>query len=226
MLFGIQARSPAGAGFPGGTASGTHSAPPAQLLNGAISFHEASSADDAVSALRASLKSSAVVKRDGAWREAPAGDLVLGDLVKLVAGCTAPADCVLNGGHCEVDQSALTGESLPVPLDRGGEVMMSSTVVRGEAEATVVRTGASTFLGKTAGMISGTMSRPRFHAVLLRIMSALITVSAVVCFTVLGFLLDNERLTFEEAISIFVILLVVRREATDPTPLPYPPARP
>lgn len=180
-----------------------------QALNGSISFYEASRADDAVSALKASLQPKTFAKRDGEWRETPSAEVVPGDLVKLGAGATVPADCVLNGGHVEVDQSALTGESLPVPLDRGGEVLMSAAVVRGEAEATVVRTGANTFLGKTAALISGTVSRPRFAAVLLRIMGALIGVSIIVCFTVLGFLINNELSTFEEAISIFVILLVV-----------------
>jgi H+-transporting ATPase len=90
-----------------------------------------------VAALKASLKPSATVKRDGSWQNIDAKFLVPGDMVLLGAGSAVPADCLINDGRLEVDQSALTGESLPVTMYRGDSAKMGSTAVRGEVEATV-----------------------------------------------------------------------------------------
>ena len=94
-----------------------------------------------------------------------ASQVVPGDLVMLGAGAAVPADCKVNGGRIEVDQAALTGESLPVKTTAGGEPKMGSTIVRGEVEATVEATGSRTFLGKTAAMIGSVDERSRFEKV-------------------------------------------------------------
>lgn len=99
--------------------------------------YETIKAADAVAALKASLKPSATVKRDGSWQTIDAKMLVPGDMVLLGAGSAIPADCLINDGRLEVDQSALTGESLPVTMYRGDSCKMGSTAVRGEVEATV-----------------------------------------------------------------------------------------
>ncbi len=99
-------------------------------------------AADAVAALKASLKPTATCKRDGKWQVIDAKQLVPGDLVLLGAGSSVPADCVVNDGRIEVDQSALTGESLPVTMYKGSEAKMGSTVTRGEVEATVDVSGS------------------------------------------------------------------------------------
>lgn len=117
------------------------SCPSLQFLNGHIAFYEAYTADDAVAALKSALQPSVFAKRDGAWRALLTAELVPGDLVKLSSGATVPADCKLNDDRVQVDNSSLTGESQPVAVNRDGCVMMGSTVVRGEAEATVVCTG-------------------------------------------------------------------------------------
>jgi H+-transporting ATPase len=163
-----------------------------------------------VAALKNSLKPNAVVKRDGAWRNMDAAELVPGDLVALGAGAAVPADCRVLAGRVEVDQAALTGESLPVKMAPGrGEPKLGSTVVRGEAEAAVAFTGSRTFLGKTAAMIQSVEQQSRFQKVLLRIMAFLIAISIVLCATVLGFLIHVERMSFADAISFTVVLLVV-----------------
>jgi H+-transporting ATPase len=171
--------------------------------------YEANKAGNAVAALKASLKPSAVCKRDGEWRRLDASLLVPGDLVTLGAGAAVPADCIVNGSRVQVDQAALTGESQPVKMARGGQPKMGSTVVLGEAEATVEHTGSATFLGKTAAMIQSVDSMSRFQKVLLRIMFFLIAISLVLCATVLGFLMSVERASFADAISFTVVLLVV-----------------
>jgi H+-transporting ATPase len=107
--------------------------PPSRWL---FRFYEITKAGDAVAALKRSLKPTATVKRDGAWRTIDAALLVPGDLVLLAAGSAIPADCRINGDQSEidVDQSALTGESLPVVKNAEEACPMGATVVRGEVE--------------------------------------------------------------------------------------------
>jgi H+-transporting ATPase len=124
-----------------------------QFANASIAFYETTKSGDAVAALRASLKPEAVVKRDGSWRSIDASMLVPGDLVLLSTGAAVPADCRINEGSIEVDQAALTGESLPVTMYQGDSCKMGSTVVRSEVEATVEFTGVKTFFGKTASLL-------------------------------------------------------------------------
>jgi len=86
------------------------------FANAGLGFYETTKAGDAVAALRASLKPVAVVSRDGTFKNIDASFLVPGDLIKVAAGSAVPADCRLNEGQVEVDQSALTGESIPVKI--------------------------------------------------------------------------------------------------------------
>jgi len=179
-----------------------------QFINGTLSFYEANKAGNAVAALKASLKPNAVVKRDGKWQNMDAATVVPGDLVMLGAGAAVPADCIVNGGRIEVDQAALTGESLPVTMTFGSKPKMGSTVTRGEVEGTVEFTGGATFFGKTAAMIQSVEEMSHFTKVLLKIMAFLISISLVLCFTVLGFLMNTEKQSFPDAISFTVVLLV------------------
>jgi len=181
-----------------------------QFINGTLSFYEANKAGNAVAALKASLKPNATVKRDGKWGNMDAALLVPGDLVMLGAGAAVPADCRVNAGRIEVDQAALTGESLPVTMtgEAGSQPKMGSTVTRGEVEATVEYTGKNTFFGKTAAMIQSVEEMSHFQKILIKIMIFLITISLVLCATVLGFLMNNEKQSFADAISFTVVLLV------------------
>jgi len=137
------------------------------FANASLGFYEATKAEDAVEALKKQLKPEATVKRDGKWINMDATMIVPGDLVLLSSGGSVPADvrnhgCKSTNTNTElaVDQSSLTGESLPVTLYRLDQVKQGSTVVAGEAHATVEFTGVNTFLGKTASMIeSGTKSK-------------------------------------------------------------------
>ena len=90
-----------------------------QFTNASISYYEITKAGDAVAALKAQLKPLATVKRDGQWKNIDAKYVVPGDLVLLASGSAIPADCLVNEGTIEVDQAALTGESLPVTMYRG-----------------------------------------------------------------------------------------------------------
>ena len=105
-----------------------------QFTNASISFYETNKAGNAIAALKSSLKPSATCKRDGTWQVIDAALLVPGDTVMLGSGSAIPADCRVNNSEIDVDQAALTGESLPVTFYKGDSVKMGSTVVRGEVE--------------------------------------------------------------------------------------------
>lgn len=124
-----------------------------QFANASIGYYEITKAGDAVAALKSQLQAKATVKRDGNWSNINAALVVPGDLVLLAAGSAVPADCRVNEGQIEVDQAALTGESLPVTMYQGDSCKMGSTVARGEQEGTVEFTGANTFFGKTAALL-------------------------------------------------------------------------
>eukprot|EP01116_Phalansterium_solitarium_P007555 TRINITY_DN202_c0_g1_i4.p1 TRINITY_DN202_c0_g1~~TRINITY_DN202_c0_g1_i4.p1 ORF type:complete len:804 (+),score=375.80 TRINITY_DN202_c0_g1_i4:102-2513(+) len=179
-----------------------------QFINAGIGFYESAKAGDAVAALKASLKPSATCKRDGVWQVVDAGTLVPGDLVQLNAGFAVPADCIVNEGRIEVDQAALTGESLPVTMVKGDSPKMGSNVTRGEVEASVQFTGKNTFFGRTAQMIQGVNELGNLQKVLLKIMSALTVVSVVLCLITLVYLIAGKSVHIVEALNFVVVLLV------------------
>ena len=124
------------------------------LSNAVVGFWEEHQAGDAIAALKARLAIKAKVKRDGKWEDPKASDLVPGDVVRLRLGDIVPADArLLDGDSIEVDQSALTGESLPVTAKPGGQVYSGSIIRQGEIDAMVYATGTNTYFGKTAQMV-------------------------------------------------------------------------
>eukprot|EP00961_Rhodomonas_salina_P056906 765012-Rhodomonas_salina.1 len=184
-----------------------------QLINAGISFYETTKAGNAVAALKSSLKAKGTVKRDGKWQDIEAALLVPGDMVLLAAGSSIPADCWVNEGEIEVDQAAMTGESLPVTFTRGDLSKMGSTVVRGEVEGTVQSTGANTFFGKTASMIQSAESTGgSLQKMLMQIMVILVSLSLVLCITAFFYLnfdvLKGEENAWKHALSFSVVVLV------------------
>ena len=143
------------------------------LMNGVVAFVEEHQAAGAIAALKKGLASSARALRDGAWSTVAVRELVPGDVVRVRLGDVVPADLrVLEDVTIEVDQSALTGESLAVPRGRGQVLYSGSVLVRGEADAVVYATGASSFMGKTTALVqtAGSVSRsmPRNAARMIR----------------------------------------------------------
>ena len=128
-------------------------------------------------------------------------------MVLLASGSAIPADCIVNEGVIEVDQAALTGESLPVTMYKGSSCKMGSNVVRGEVEGTVEFTGGNTFFGKTASLLQGSDEISNFQKVLLRIVIVLVIISFVLSGIVFGYLL-SEKAGFEESLSFTVVLIV------------------
>jgi H+-transporting ATPase len=150
------------------------------VLNGFMGWREETNAGNAIDALKAALAPQARVKRNGRWVELPAKELVPGDLVILKLGDIVPADSKLGEGQpMEVDQAALTGESLPVTVFPGDVVYSGSVIKRGELHATVYATGSNTFFGKAAQLVASVESRGHLQMVLLKIAYFLMSIGTV-----------------------------------------------
>ena len=153
------------------------------VFNAAIGFLHEGRAQRALALLRQRLTVNARVLRDGRWQLIPAAGLVPEDMVRLRAGDIIPADVRLTDGGILVDQSVLTGESLPVERGSGEAVYSGSLVRRGEATGAVTATGARTYFGKTAELVVRAKAPPRTERVILKIaeyLGILVLVLAVV----------------------------------------------
>ncbi|CAL9753717.1 unnamed protein product [Musa acuminata subsp. burmannicoides] len=137
------------------------------VINSTISFIEENNAGNAAAALMARLAPKAKVLRDGTWAEQDAAILVPGDIISIKLGDIIPADSrLLEGDPLKIDQSALTGESLPVTKNPGSGVYSGSTCKQGEIEAVVIATGVHTFFGKAAHLVDSTNQVGHFQKVL------------------------------------------------------------
>jgi len=123
------------------------------VFNAALAYFQEGRAQATLAALKSRLALNASVERDGAWKTVPAAELVCGDLVKLSLGAVVAADVHLTGGSVELDQSMLTGESLPIDAGPGADTFAGALVRRGEATAVVTATGARTKFGRTAELV-------------------------------------------------------------------------
>ena len=123
------------------------------VFNAALGLFQESRAQATLTALKSRLALTASVKRDGVWKTVPATDLAPGDLVKLSLGGVVAADVKLTGGEVLLDQSMLTGESVPIEAGAGLQTFAGALVRRGEAEAEVTATGARTKFGRTAELV-------------------------------------------------------------------------
>jgi H+-transporting ATPase len=150
------------------------------VANAGVGFWEEYRAGDAIAALRANLALRTRVRRDGSWTEIPARDLVPGDLIRIRIGDIVPADVkFLEGDTVEVDESALTGESLPVEHVQGDVIYSGSIVKRGELDGLVVATGTSTYFGTTAQLVGQPDTLSHFQRAVLKIGDYLIVVAVV-----------------------------------------------
>jgi H+-transporting ATPase len=117
------------------------------LFNALLGFWEEHAASNALDALKSSLALQARVLRGGKWQQVDARTLVPGDIIRLYLGDVVPADCkLIQGDYISIDQSALTGESLPVTKRSGEGAYSGSVIKQGEMVAVITATGANTFL--------------------------------------------------------------------------------
>jgi H+-transporting ATPase len=123
------------------------------VFNAALGLFQESRAQATLAALKSRLALNASVRRDGAWKTILAAELVPGDVVKLSLGAVVAADVKLTAGEILLDQSMLTGESVPVEAGAGVQTYAGALVRRGEAVAEVTATGAHTKFGRTAELV-------------------------------------------------------------------------
>jgi H+-transporting ATPase len=147
-------------------------------MNAVVGFREEYQAGNIIAALKEKLAIKAHVKRDGAWVTRPARDLVPGDIIRVRLGDIVPADSALMGEEpVEVDQSALTGESMPVERNKNDIIYSGSILRRGEVNALVYATGAHTFYGKTAELVKEAETRSHLQQAVIRIADYLIYIA-------------------------------------------------
>jgi H+-transporting ATPase len=183
------------------------------LANAAVGFWEEYQAGNAIAALRAKLALQARVKRGGQWTTVPARELVPGDMIRLRLGDIVPADArLLEGAPVEVDQSALTGESLPVTREAGETVYSGSILRQGESDALVFGTGQQTYFGKTAHLVQEVHTVSHFQRAVLKIGDYLILLAAalvVVILAVATFRGDPITTTLQFALVLTVAAIPV-----------------
>ena len=157
------------------------------VLNTVIGVVQEVRAQRAVDALTELASPRAHVRRDGVVVEVPAADVVPGDLVRLEAGDVVPADLgLVDSSALQVDESAMTGESVPVDRDVGDEVLAGTVVSRGRGWGSVVRTGPDSGLGRVAALVASAAPRPTPLQRRLSILSRqLVVVTAVLCVVVM-----------------------------------------
>ena len=158
------------------------------MANAVVGFWEEREASNAIEALKAKLAVKARVKRDGKWINPPARELVPGDVIRMRLGDIVPADArLLDGDPVEVDQSALTGESLPAERKSGDAVFSGSIIRQGEAGAMVYATGEKTYFGKTAQLVQEAHTVSHFQKAVLKIGNYLIILAVALVAVIIGF---------------------------------------
>lgn len=187
------------------------------IFNVALEFWQDRKASAALAALKKSLAPEATVKRDGQWSTVNTATLVPGDIVKIRLGVIVPADLRITAGdYASIDQSALTGESLPVSKKIGDEAFSGSIVKQGEMEAVVIATGEKTFFGRTAKLVAGAGSASHAQKAMFQIGNFLIIVAVTLAAIMVAVqvyhdvvIVNTWGVTDALAILQFVLVLLV-----------------
>ena len=185
------------------------------VVNAVLSFVQEGRANKALNLLRERLNIQARVLRDGRWQLVPARELVPGDAVHVRMGDLVPADLRLMEGQVQLDQSSLTGESLPVEAESGADAYSGSVVTRGEATGEVTATGARTRFGKTAELVRSARTVSHLETMIFGIVKYLVILDIALVAALLVYALATG-LPLTEVIPFALILLV----ASVPVALP------
>ena len=185
------------------------------VFNSILGFVEEQRASSVVEALKQKLQVTARVLRDGTWRNLPARELVPGDILRTRSGDFVPADVKLTEGELEVDQSALTGESLVVEKKPDGVLYSGSVVKRGEANGIVISTGVKTYFGRTAQLVQ--LARPKLH--LEEVISNVVRWLLVIVITLTALVVVISLVEAKDLVALLPIVLVLLLSAI-PVALP------
>ena len=156
-------------------------------FNAALGFFQEGRAQATLAALKSRLALNASVRRDGTWATVPAVGLVPGDMVKLSLGAVVAADVRLAEGSVLLDQSMLTGESVPIEAGAGFETYAGALVRRGEAVAEVTATGARTKFGRTAELVRTAHVESTQQKAVLRVVRNLAMFNGVLIVMLVGY---------------------------------------
>jgi H+-transporting ATPase len=189
------------------------------VSNAVVGFWEERQAGNAIAALKAKLAINARVKRDGQWITPAARELVPGDIIRMRLGDIVPADArLLDGDPVEVDQSALTGESLPTERKPGDAVFSGSIIRQGEIGALVYATGASTYFGKTAQLVQEAHTVSHFQKAVLKIGNYLIILAVALVAVIITFaIVRGDKIL--ETLQFALVLTVAAIPVAMPTVL-------
>ena len=189
------------------------------LLNAVVGFWQEHKADNAINLLKQRLATKTHVLRDTRWVELPARDLVPGDVVRIRLGDIVPADVKLfDGEYLLVDQSALTGESLPVEKHVSEDAYSGSIVQKGEMTALVITTGTNTYFGKTAKLVEKAKTKSHFQKAVIKIGNYLIAfaISLIVILFLVGMFRQESLL---QTLQFALVLLIAAIPAALPAVL-------
>ena len=175
------------------------------LLNVVLGFAQEQRANAALEALKQKLHVVTKVLRNGVWKTVPARELVPGDIVRVRAGDFVPADLRIIEGNVEVDQSALTGESLTVSREKGDLVFSGSIIRRGEITGVVVGTGSHTYFGKTVELVK--IAKPKLH--MEEVIQQVVKWLLVIVIVLLGAALTISALKGENLFDLLPLSLVL-----------------
>jgi len=184
-------------------------------FNAGLGFFQESRARATLTALKSRLAMNASVRRDGHWETLPATQLVPGDLVKLTLGGVVAADVRINGGEVQLDQSMLTGESVPIEAGAGTATFAGALVRRGEATAEVTATGPRTKFGRTAELVRTAHVVSSQQNAVLRVVRNLAAFNGVVILFLVGYAYFLE-MPFTEIIPLVLTAIL----ASIPVALP------
>ncbi|HII06094.1 MAG TPA: plasma-membrane proton-efflux P-type ATPase [Methanotrichaceae archaeon] len=189
------------------------------LMNGVVGFWQENKADRAIELLKKRLAPTARVRRDGKWIDLPARELVPGDVVRVRLGEIVPADVKLfEGDFLQVDESALTGESLPVEKKAADVAYSGSTVRMGEMNALVYATGMNTFFGQAAKLVEEATTQSHLQKAVIKIGDYLIMLAvALVALVFVVAFLRHESLI--QTLQFALVLVVAAIPAALPAVL-------
>jgi H+-transporting ATPase len=185
------------------------------VFNAVVAFVQEQRAKDALALLRKQLHVNARVRRDAQWQQIAAEQVVPGDVVHIRAGDIVPADLRLLDGAVSLDESALTGESLPVDAGAGKPAYTGAIVRQGEATGVVTATGARTFFGHTAELVRTSNAPSHMQSTIFAIVKRLVVFDLVLVAIVIGFALWHHLPLLDTA--VFALMLLV---ASVPVALP------
>jgi len=165
------------------------------LINGGVGYWHESKASNAIEALKEKLAPETIVIRNGSRKKMPSRELVPGDIIVLKMGNVVPADAkLLKAEHVSLDESSLTGESLPVEKQENDVAYSGTSVKRGEAKAVVIATGNQTKFARTVELVEEAEEKSHFQKAVLRIGYFLIAITGVLVAAIIvaGILREEE----------------------------------